>query len=81
MSKKCMSKPDDINMYVNDLYILHNIFYTRFDDKNVHAECNEMLNVVNSKNYQYIFISSEDVSLALSSAKPGKACTIHVENL
>ena len=70
MSKKFMPEPDDINTYVNDL----NVFYARFDDKNFHAECNEMLNVVNSKNDQKIFITRGDVSLALSSAKPGKAC-------
>ena len=70
VSKKFIPEPDDINTYVNDL----NVFYARFDDKNFHAECNEMLNVVNSKNDQKIFITREDVSLALSSAKPGKAC-------
>ena len=70
VSKKVIPEPDDINTYVNDL----NVFYARFDDKNVHAECNEMFNVVNSKNDQKIFITREDVSLALSSAKPGKAC-------
>ena len=51
VSKKCMPEPDDINTYVNDL----NVFYARFDDKNVDAECNEMLNVVNSKNDQNCF--------------------------
>ena len=46
-----MPEPDDINTYVNDL----NVFYARFDDKNVDAECNEMLNVVNIKNDQNCF--------------------------
>ena len=45
-------EPDDINMYVNDL----NVFYTRFDYKNVHAESIEMLNLVKSKNDQKICI-------------------------
>ena len=70
MSQKCMPEPDDINMYVNDL----TVFYTIFDDSNFHAECNEMLNVVNNKNYQNCLITREDVSLALSSAQPGMAC-------
>ena len=38
VSKKCMHEPDDNNMYVSDLHV--QVFYTRFDDKNVHAECN-----------------------------------------
>ena len=36
VSKKCMPELDDINLHVNDL----NVFFTRFDDKNVLAECN-----------------------------------------
>ena len=39
VSKKAMPEPDDINMYVNYL----NVFYTRFDDNNLHTECNEIL--------------------------------------
>ena len=43
----------------------------------VHIESispNELLNVVKNKNDRKICISMEEVSLALSSAKPGKAC-------
>ena len=57
-----MPEPDDINMYVNDL----NVFYARFDDNNFHAECNEMVDVVKSKNDPKICISREEVSLALN---------------
>ena len=57
-------------MYVNDL----NLFYARFDENKFHSEFNEMFNVVKSKHDQKICISREDVSLALNSAKPGKAC-------
>ena len=57
VSTKCMHEPDDNNMYVSDLHV--QVFYTRFDDRNVHAECNEMLNVLNNKNDQKICISRE----------------------
>ena len=68
-SKCCLPEPDDIHLYVNEL----NAFYARFDDKDFHNACIDMLNLIDGQMYPRIVLSEEEVVHALNRAKPGKA--------